>query len=73
MLNGAYGTSLEPDYVAKLGRKVIAMERDFNLRAGLTPATDRLPAFFRTESLPPHGEIFDVPDEELDSVWEDDG
>jgi aldehyde:ferredoxin oxidoreductase len=69
MLNAAYGASLEPDYVAQVGRRVIAVEREFNLRAGLTQATDRLPAFFRTEPLPPHGEVFDVPRAELDDMW----
>jgi aldehyde:ferredoxin oxidoreductase len=70
MLNAAYGTSHEPDLVAKLGRRVIALEREFNLRAGLTQAADRLPSFFQTEPLPPHGSVFDVPDEHLDAMWE---
>jgi aldehyde:ferredoxin oxidoreductase len=70
MLNAAYGTALEPGAIADLGRRVIALERDFNQRAGLTRATDRLPAFFRTEPLPPHGQVFDVPDAELDRMWE---
>lgn len=69
MLNAAYGTSLGPDDVAEIGRRVISLERRFNVRAGLTQATDRLPSFFRTEPLPPHGNVFDVPDEELDEVW----
>ena len=71
MLNGAYGTKLEPSWVAELGRAVIDIEREFNRRAGLTAATDRLPRFFREEPLAPHGEVFDVPDEELDAIWEE--
>jgi aldehyde:ferredoxin oxidoreductase len=73
MLNGAYGTSLEPLYVAELGRRAISIERLFNQRAGLTGATDRLPVFFCTEPLPPHGSLFDVTDEELDSLWTEHG
>jgi aldehyde:ferredoxin oxidoreductase len=69
MLNAAYGTNLGPDDVAEIGRRVISLERRFNVRAGLTQATDRLPSFFRTEPLPPHGNVFDVPDEQLDEVW----
>jgi aldehyde:ferredoxin oxidoreductase len=69
MLNAAYGTSLEPGDVARLGRRVIAVERAFNARAGLTKASDRIPSFFHTEPLPPHGSVFDVPDEELDGMW----
>ena len=71
MLNGAYGTELEPGWVAELGREVIGIEREFNRRAGLTAATDRLPRFFAEEPLAPHGEVFDVPDEELDAIWDE--
>jgi aldehyde:ferredoxin oxidoreductase len=69
MLNAAHNTNLQPGYVAKLGQSVIAVEREFNLRAGMTQAADRLPSFFRTEPLPPHGEVFDITDSELDAVW----
>ncbi len=71
MLNAAYGTALEPRWVAELGRAVIEIEREFNHCAGLTAATDRLPPFFGEEPLPPHGEVFDVPDEELDAIWQE--
>ena len=71
MLNAAYGTELEAGWVAKWGRQVIDLERDFNLRAGLTSSADRLPRFFAEEPLAPHGEVFDVPDEELDAIWQD--
>jgi aldehyde:ferredoxin oxidoreductase len=69
MLNAAHNTNLQPCYVAKLGQSVIAVEREFNLRAGMTQAADRLPSFFRTEPLPPHGEVFDITDSELDAMW----
>jgi aldehyde:ferredoxin oxidoreductase len=70
MLNAAYDTDLEPGWVTEIGREVIDIERGFNHRAGLTGATDRLPRFFAEEPLTPHGEVFDVPDEELDTIWE---
>jgi aldehyde:ferredoxin oxidoreductase len=69
MLNGAFGTDLEPGWLTELGRHVIGIERAFNHRAGLTAATDRLPRFFTEEPLAPHGEVFDVSDEELDAIW----
>ncbi len=72
ILNAAYDRALTPDWIAELGRRVIDMERAFNHRAGLTEATDRLPAFFREEPLPPHGEVFDVPSERLSSIWKPD-
>ena len=42
---------------------------DFNAAAGFTSADDRLPYFFKTEKLSPHDTVFDVPDEELDTVF----
>ncbi len=71
MLNAAYGMHLEPHDLAQLGRQVIALERAYNRRAGLTVATDCLPSFFHTEPLPPHGNVFDISDEDLAKVWEE--
>ncbi len=70
-LNAAYNTDLQPDWIAELGRQVIDVERAFNRRAGLTAADDRLPRFFSEEPLSPHGEVFDVPAAELDSIWDE--
>jgi aldehyde:ferredoxin oxidoreductase len=72
MLNGAYGVELEPGWIAEEGRRVIDIEREFNHRAGLTSITDRLPWFFSEEPLSPHGEVFDLPDEDLDAIWAQD-
>jgi len=68
MLNARYGLSLGLDDVTALGKKVLETEVDFNRRAGLTEAADRLPDFFKDEKLPPHNTTFDVSDAELDSV-----
>ena len=68
-LNGILGTSYEVDDVIELGSKILRMERAFNEAAGLTKAHDRLPEFMKLEPLPPHNNIFDVPDEELDAVF----
>lgn len=55
------------DFLA-LGKRTLSEERAFNTAAGFTAAHDRLPDFFRTEKLSPHGATFDVPDEALDQV-----
>jgi len=52
-----------------LGMYVLQTERQFNLKAGLTSEHDRLPEFMTTDPLPPHNEVFDFTNEELDSVW----
>ncbi|HDG98837.1 MAG TPA: aldehyde ferredoxin oxidoreductase [Desulfobacterales bacterium] len=69
MVNAKYGLNLTADDAMALGQKVLKYEREFNEKAGFTSADDRLPEFFRTEKLPPHNEVFDVPDEELDTVF----
>jgi len=56
------------DDIGALGQRVLGMEKDFNRSAGLTSADDRLPEFFLNEKLPPHNVVFDVSDEDLDSV-----
>ena len=69
MLNAKYGLSLTADDVSALGQKVLQIERDFNGRAGFSAADDRLPEFFRLEKLPPHDTVFDIPNKELDTVF----
>jgi aldehyde:ferredoxin oxidoreductase len=70
MLNAKYGLSLTGDDMGSLGKQVLKTERDFNTRAGFTPADDRLPEFFQQEKLEPHNEVFDIPDAELDTVFD---
>jgi aldehyde:ferredoxin oxidoreductase len=69
MLNAFYGLSLTADDVAALGQSILKNERDFNKAAGFTSEHDRLPRFFHTEKLAPHGVTFEVKDEDLDSVF----
>lgn len=69
LINSFYGLNLAGSGVVELGKSVLKMERDFNARAGFTAQDDRLPQFFKTESVPPHHIVFQVKDEELDSVY----
>ena len=68
-LNGVLGASLTVNDVAGYGQQIIDAERAFNKAAGFTEKDDRLPEFFLKEPLPPHNEVFNVTDEELDKVW----
>jgi aldehyde:ferredoxin oxidoreductase len=69
MINAFYGLNLTADGVTELGKSVLKNERDFNTRAGFTAQDDRLPDYFKKESLPPHNVTFDVTDEALDSLY----
>jgi aldehyde:ferredoxin oxidoreductase len=68
-VNGVLGTQYTMDDVAKLGSEVLRKERAFNEAAGFTKVHDRLPEFMKYEKLPPHNNVFDVPDEALDAVY----
>lgn len=67
--NGLLGTKWTTEDVAKLGGEVLKKERAFNEAAGFGPAQDRMPEFMKYEPLPPHKQVFDVPDNVLDSVY----
>jgi len=62
------GESLNENYLVNLGTSVLKAERKFNDAAGFTEKDDRLPKFFVEEKLPPSGNVFDVPEKEIDSV-----
>ena len=69
--NGVFGTNWTADDILQYGKDVLKVERKFNEAAGIGKAADRMPEFMHTEPLPPHGQIFDVSDEALDSVYGD--
>jgi aldehyde:ferredoxin oxidoreductase len=68
-LNGVLGSNLTVDDVGPIGKSIIDIELEFNKKAGFTEIHDRLPEFILEEKLPPHNTVFDVPDEDLDSVF----
>ena len=70
LLNARYGWDVDEDVLVELGRDCLKLEREFNRRAGFTAADDRLPEWVTREPLPPHNAVFDVPDEELDAIFE---
>jgi aldehyde:ferredoxin oxidoreductase len=69
MINAFSGLNLTADDVTELGKSILTNERDFNTRAGFSAQHDRLPEFFKKESLPPHNLTFQVKDKELDTFF----
>ena len=69
MLNAKFGWQLTGDDVVTLGQRILSTEVDFNRRAGITEAADRLPDFFQDEELPPHNTKFDITPEELKTTF----
>ena len=71
LLNTRYGWNTESGILQKLGRETIRLEREFNRLAGFTPADDRLPEWMGREALAPKNSVFDVPDADLDTIFDE--
>ena len=71
LMTALTGLDVAPEEIPAAAWEALLRERKFNRAAGLGRADDRLPEFMRTEPLPPVGTVFDVPDQELDRVFED--
>ena len=70
MINSLYGVNWTVDDYMGGGAMLLMQERDFNQKAGIGPAADRLPDWMRTEPLAPTNAVFDVPQEEMDKLFE---
>jgi len=70
MINTKYDWNWSVDDFDTLGKTVLRMERDFNAGAGFSRAMDRLPLFFYKEPVPPLNTVFDIPDSELDRLYD---
>jgi aldehyde:ferredoxin oxidoreductase len=70
MVNGRYGWGWTVEDYNQFNRQVLRTELEFNRRAGLTAANYRIPEYMCKEPLPPHNAVFDIPDADLDSVFE---
>ena len=68
-ISAKLGVELPDGYLQELGRGVVVAERAFNRLAGFGPGDDRLPGFLRKETLSPGGNVWDVPDEDLDKMF----
>lgn len=69
-VSAMHGSNYTSDDVTRIGAEILKVERGFNQRAGIGKEADRPPEFMRYEKLPPHNNVFDISDEELDTFWE---
>ena len=70
LLKGRYGWDVGSDALQVLGRETLELELAFNQAAGFTAADDRIPEWMTLEPLPPHGAVFDVPAQDLDTIFQ---
>ena len=68
MINARFDINLNGEDVMEFGKTILKREIEFNRKAGLNSAHDRLPEFMKYEPLPPHNVVWDFTNEELDSV-----
>jgi len=69
MCNARYGWNKTVGDYLEMGKQVLRDERSFNKAAGIGEGADNLPDFFRKEVLPPHNVVFQVPKDELDTMF----
>ena len=69
LLNARYGTNIKEEDVMNIGINTIKDELAFNRAAGWTDVHNVLPEFMKTEKLPPHNEVFDIPQDEIDPIF----
>ncbi len=67
LLNALDVSQWDLERVFSIAEQTINIELEFNRAAGL-PQHNDLPEFFRKESLPPYGYLFDVDKEKLDEI-----
>ncbi len=68
MVKGRWGWKWGVGELREMAIGTLREEREFNCRAGLGPATDRLPEIFSEEVNPSSGTTFDFSPEELDAT-----
>lgn len=69
MVGARYGIEMDAEKAADLGKRILKLEHEFNLAAGMNHAADRLPEFFSLEQVPPHNALWDFSDAEIDAFW----
>jgi aldehyde:ferredoxin oxidoreductase len=70
LLNARYGWEVDTDILRVLGRETISLELQFNQMAGFTKADNRPPEWMLREPVPPFNAVFDVPEEDVDTIFD---
>lgn len=65
-----YGWDLSFGEIKHMGADVLETERKFNELAGVSERFKRIPEFMTEEPLPPNNTVFDIPQEELEHIWD---
>lgn len=69
LFKAALGWEISFEGVRYLGAEILELERRFNEAAGVSEKYRLLPEFMREEPLPPNNTVFDIPQEEMEAIW----
>jgi len=65
IVNYRSGSSFDKDTIWELGIETLKLGRAFNIKAGVSPAHDKLPEYLYEEPLSPTNAVFDLTEEEM--------
>ncbi|MDI6707113.1 MAG: aldehyde ferredoxin oxidoreductase [Firmicutes bacterium] len=68
LVNALLGSDFDEENIWDVGHETVSIEREFNVKAGISPAQDRLPEFCYYEELQPVKSVFDLPREEMEKA-----
>jgi aldehyde:ferredoxin oxidoreductase len=69
LTNARYGLNISAEDLMTIGKETLQAELKFNEGSEFHTANEPDPEFVRTESLAPTGSVFDVDQEEIDTIW----
>ena len=64
-----YGLRLTPNDIMEIGKQTLRDQLAFNEKAEFSKMDSKAAAFVREEKITPTGQVFDVDDAEIESVW----
>jgi aldehyde:ferredoxin oxidoreductase len=70
MINSLYGIHWSENDYLDMGKEMLRQEIAFNRKAGIAVEGNSVPDWLREEPLPPQGTVFDVPQDELDRIFD---
>ena len=70
MVTAIHGETCSYEDLQNIAKKTLLLENDFNRRAGFSEKDNRLPEFFYIEENPDTGTVFDVPEEEMRTIFD---
>jgi aldehyde:ferredoxin oxidoreductase len=65
LVNSLTGSGFDNDSIWDIGINTLKLEREFNIKAGISPAHDKLPEYLYEEVLEPMNTVFDLSNIEM--------